>query len=56
MVKNNVVDEKHQIWTAATVIDDAPLVLDGKLMAQELGIPAIAVCTPWGDPWNSQST
>jgi len=31
MVKNNVVDENTKLWTAATVIDDAPLVLDGKL-------------------------
>jgi penicillin-binding protein 1A len=27
MVKNNVVDENTKLWTAATVIDDAPLVL-----------------------------
>jgi penicillin-binding protein 1A len=31
MVKNNAVDENARLWTAASVIDDAPLVLNGKL-------------------------
>lgn len=31
MVKNGTLDSGMKVWTAASIIDDAPLVLDGKL-------------------------